>query len=229
MQILQGWKKVAYKQIIMYLYDLNYRYYLVNYNNFGSVTGMYRECLEAGVSYLLTQGVSDSNNTCFEEMRHYVEANLLWNVNLEYDVLALDFMKHFYKQGYEKMWELYNAIRNNYAYQQGLVDPSTGSTTGFLPQSTLYPLEFVRQLDILIHEALDAIAELEAIDNEQYTLLKNRIMREYISVIYLKLKLYRAHYSEAEQNEMIELFNYYTNLFGITHPGEGADMSGVFN
>ena len=54
-------------------------------------------------------------------------------------------------------------------------------------------------------------------------------MKEYLSVIYLKMKLYRSNYSEAEVNEMIETFEYYIQKFGITKQGEGFDIAGIFD
>ena len=84
-RIFKGWQKVAYGKMFIYLYDLNYRIYFVNFNNFGSCAAMYRELLNYGATYIMTQGVSDSNAPCLDEMRVYCEANLMWNVNLNYD------------------------------------------------------------------------------------------------------------------------------------------------
>ena len=228
-QILDGWASVAKNQIMMYLYDLNYRIYFVNFNNFGSVSGMYRECLEAGATYMLTQGVSDSNICCFDEMRSYVEANLMWNVNRSYEDLADDFLKHFYKDAYPYMKDIYELIRDRYAYYQALVQSSIGDTTGDIRNSGLYPFSLVRQLDLDISRALEAIKHIEEVDYSLYTTLKNRVMKEYLSVIYLKMSLYRGNYTTEEINEMLETWEYYIQLFGITHAGEGNGINNIFD
>ena len=226
--VLDGWSAVAKNKIIMYLYDLNYRIYFVNFNNFGTVAGMYQECKDAGATYMLTQGVSDSNTTCFDEMRSYVEANLMWDLSLSYEELADDFLKHFYRDAYPYMKDIYETVRNRYAYYQTLVQPSTGDTTGDIRNPNLYPLSLVRQLDLDIKYALESIEYLQQENYSLYGVLKNRIMKEYLSVIYLKIILYSSNYTSDEINEMLKIWDLYTQLFGITHSGEGVDIDSVF-
>ena len=228
-RILKDWGAIANGQIVMYLYDLNYRIYFVNFNNFGTVAGMYKECQDIGASYMLTQGVSDSNICCFDEMRSYVESNLMWNLKLNYDELAYDFMDHFYKDAAPYMKDIYNTIRDRYAYYQALVKQSSGHISGDIRSSDLYPFALVRQLNIDIDNALESIAHLKSEDYSLFETLKNRIMKEYLSVIYLKIILYRSNFSEEEINEMLDTFNFYTQLFGITKSGEGVDIFNIFD
>ena len=228
-RILKDWGAIANGQIVMYLYDLNYRIYFVNFNNFGTVASMYKECLDIGATYMLTQGVSDSNICCFDEMRSYVESSLMWNVNLSYEELAYDFLNHFYKDAAPYMTDIYVTIRDRYAYYQTLVKQSSGNLSGDLRSSDLYPFALVRQLNIDIDNALESIKHYETEDYATYETLKNRIMKEYLSVIYLKIILYRSNYSDEEINEMLDTFNFYTQLFGITKSGEGVDIGNIFN
>ncbi len=225
-RIFEGWGKVAYGKLIIYLYDLNYKKYFVNFNNFGSVTGMYRELLKYDTQYIMTQGVSDSNAPCFDELRVYCEANLMWNVDLYYDELAYDFIEHYYKEVAPQMRDLYDMIRNRYAYYQSLVNPSSGGTSGNIENVDLYPLAFVRQMDLTIKDAFAAIEQFKNVDNEYYTLLYNRIMKEYLGVIYLKVKLW-SDYFITELDELKETFYFYANYFGITKVGEGIDIEGA--
>ena len=226
---LEGWSVVARDQIVMYLYDLNYRIYFVNFNNFSSVTGMYRKCAEIGASYMLTQGVSDTNICCFDEMRSYVESNLMWDVSRSYEDLADDFMKHFYKEAYAPMKDIYERVRDRYAYYQTLVQQSTGDLSGDLCNGDLYPFGLVRRLDDDIKDALKTIEPLKATSSSLYETLQDRIMKEYLMVIYLKMKLYRSNYTDEEIQEMLDTFDYYIQKFAITKQGEGNDISGIFD
>ena len=79
-----------------------------------------------------------------------------------------------------------------------------------------------------IKEAMAIIEPLKQTDLSLYETLSDRVMKEYLSVIYLKIKLYRNLYSEAEVNEMIETFEYYIQKFEITKQGEGFDINGIF-
>ena len=227
LQMIEGWDKVAHGKIILYLYDLNWRMYFATFNNIGSVHGMYKEFLKYGISYIMTQGVSDSNAPCFDEMRIYCESNLMWNVNLNYDELAFDFIKQFYKEAAGPITDLYNLIRNRYAYYQTMVDPGSGMGSGNLINTSLYPLEFVRQEEILIKKAFDLIKDFEISDYNRYQTLFNRIMKEYLPVIYMKVLLYADYYSQEELAEMRETFYFYTNKFGITKIGEGISITGA--
>ena len=225
-RIIQGWAKVAYNKLFIYLYDLNYRLYFVNYNNFGSCAGMYKELLKQGAKYIMTQGVSDSNAPCFDELRVYCEANLMRNVDLNYDDLAYDFIEHYYKEVAPQLRQFYDMIRNRYAYYQTMVNPSSGGTTGSIENVDLYPLAFVRQMDMVIKDAFNAIEEFKETNTDYYNMLYNRIMKEYLEVIYLKVKLY-SDYFISEVDELKELFYFYANYFGITKVGEGIPIEGA--
>lgn len=228
-EYLEGWSAVAKNQIYMYLYDLNTKNYFVNFNNFGAVTEMYRRCQEIGATYMLTQGVSDTNTCCFDEMRSYVESNLMWDTSRSYEALADDFMQHFYKDAYKDMKEMYELARDRYAYYQELVQQSTGAIgSSALASAEMYPYPLVRKLDDCIKNALEHIKHLETEDYSLYNTLKNRIMKEYISVLFLKLSYYSGYYSETEVNQMMDDFNFYTQLFGITHKGEGVPIGNLF-
>lgn len=225
-RIFEGWDKVAHEKMFIYLYDLNYRMYFVNFNNFGSCDGMYRELLKYGTKYIMTQGVSDSNAPCFDELRVYCEANLMWNVDLNYDDLAYDFISHYYKDVASQMKELYDALRNRYSYYQSLVNISSGGTSGNINNTELYPLTFVRQLNRIIQDAFNAIEKFKNTNTDYYSMLFNRIMKEYLEVIYLKVKLY-SDYFITEVEELKEMFYFYANYFGITKVGEGIPIEGA--
>ena len=68
---LYGWSKIADGQMLMYLYDINFHAYLVNFNNFNTVEGMYEECKELGVIAMTSQSAG-TYVTGFREMRSYV-------------------------------------------------------------------------------------------------------------------------------------------------------------
>ena len=227
LQMIEGWDKVAHGKIILYLYDLNWRMYFATFNNIGAAHAMYKEFLKYGISYMMTQGVSDSNAPCFDELRIYCESQLMWNVNLNYDELAFDFINNFYKEAAGPIKDLYNLIRNRYAYYQTMVDPSSGMGSGNLINTSLYPLEFVRQEEILIKKAFDLIKHLEINDYNRYLTIFNRVMKEYLPVIYMKVLLYADYYSQEELAEMRETFYFYTNKFGITKIGEGNPIQGA--
>ncbi len=228
-EALKGWNAITSgDQLLTYMYDLNISYYFVNFYNFGTVASMYRDLEENGVEYLLSQGVSDGNAACFDEMRSYVVSNLMWNVDQSYDDLAADFIEHYYKDSAENMQNLYEMIRDRCAWYYSAEDPGAGVITGITANTTLYPRNFVEKMDDEINQALLAIEPLKESNAEQYELLKARIMKEYLSNIYLKMSMYKDYYTEEEIGEMKQTWEYYTEYWNLTKGGEGKGLPTLF-
>ena len=72
------------------------------------------------------------------------------------------------------------------------------------------------------------IEKYQSSNSGLYTLLKNRIMKEYLAIIYLKVTLYRATYTDEQIEEMKNIFEYYTNYYSIIASIEGGDLGGIF-
>lgn len=228
-EALKGWNAVTSgDQLLTYTYDLNISYYFVNFYNFGTVASMYRDLEENGVEYLLSQGVSDGNAPCFDEMRSYVISNLMWDVEQNYDDLTADFMQHYYKDAAENMQNLYEMLRDRFAWYFAAEDPGAGVITGITANTTLYPRNFVEKMDDEIRQALEAIEPLKESNSEQYELLKARIMKEYLSNIYIKMSMYKDYYTEEEIGEMKEVWDYYTTYWNLTKGGEGKGLPNIF-
>ena len=213
---------------MVYTYDLNIHQYFVNFFNLGTIASHMQDYEKAGVSYLLSQGISDSNAPCFDELRSYCISRLMWDTSLNTQELAADFIDHYYKDAADAMQTLFDMIVEQNAWYLAVEDPGSGVATGLTYNTTCYPRAFVEKMDAQIFAALDAIAYLESTDAEQYELLKARIMKEYLSNIYLKMVLYRDFYTESEVNEMKELWNEYIAFWNIKKGGEGADLTNIF-
>jgi len=170
---LDGWSVVAKDKLLIYTYFTNYTHNFANINNFGTVASMLNDYKSKGVSYVITQGASDSNVPCFDEMRSYVESNLMWDLNQNYETLAKDFMDHYYKEASDSMFKVYEMIRDRYTWFQAAVSVSSGSLTGDIYDNRLYTVQFINQLDKQIDLALASIDDLKENDTEKYTTLKN--------------------------------------------------------
>lgn len=226
---LQGWDAVCNKeQLMVYTYDLNIFLYFVNFFNLGTVQSHMQTYEEMGVSYLLSQGVSDGRAPCFDELRAYCISNLMWDTSRNFEELAEDFIQHYYKDAAEAMQGYYDMIVDQSAYYLGAVDPGSGVATGITNNSTCYPRAFVEKLDVQIQQAMEAISHLENEDSELYALLKARIMKEYLTNIYLKMNHYKDFYSETEISEMKEIWDTYIAYWQITGVGEGYALPDLF-
>ena len=225
---LSDWSVIAEGQIIMYLYDINFRNYLINFNNFGTVKGMYETCASLGVSCISSQA-ADSYTTCFQEMRSYVESSLIWDLSLSYDDLVRKFMTAYYKDASEYIYDYYEIIRDRYAYYQNVVDPESGGIYGDINVTDLWTQPVMEKIDEAFDKALASIKKYEESDPDMYLLLKNRIMKERLSPIYIKMMLLASYYSEAELAAFKAEFKYYATLFKLSELKEGSDFGDLLD
>ena len=224
---LSDWSVIADGQIIMYLYDINFRNYLVNFNNFGTSKGIYETCKELGVACMTSQA-ADTYTACFQEMRSYVESSLMWDLSLSYDDLVHDFMNAYFKDAAEYIYEYYSIIRDRYAYYQNAVDPNSGGIYGGISNSIIWTQPVVEKIDQNFDKALEAIKKYETSDPDLYLKLKNRIMKERLTPIYIKLTILPTYY-EDDYADLKAEFKYYVNYFKLAESSEGSDFGDLLN
>ena len=225
---LNEWKAIADGQLIMYLYDINFRNYLVNFNNFGTVKGMYETCKELGVACMTSQA-ADSYTSCFQEMRSYVESSLMWDLSLSYDDLVKKFMAAYYKDAADYLYQYYTIIRDRYAYYQNVVSPESGGIYGDVSNSVLWTQAVVEKMDQAFDKAMASIEKYKSSDPELYETLKIRIMKERLSPIYIKLTILPSYYSESELAQLKSEFKYYVNLFKFSESLEGSGFGSLLD
>lgn len=220
---LKQWNEVAAGQVMIYFYDVNFKHYFANFANFGTVKSMYKTCKDLGVSYMYTQGATDTATSCFSNMREYVESKLMWNIDLSYEDLAKDFIDHYYYEAAPYIYEYYQTVRDRLvAYHTAKGDGGAIYTN--IANKEIYPYSVLRYYTSLFNQAVEKIAHYQDIDMDFYLTLKARIMKEYLSVIYLKMTLTKSEISDQEKEEMKEIFSYYTGLFDIGKSVEGGSL-----
>ena len=186
---------------------------------------MLQTFVDAGVEYVMDQGVSDTVNVPgFQDLKAYVTANLMWDVNRSYRELAADFIRNYYKDAADSMQEIYDRILDQSAYYATAIDNGMGTIRAFPVVTELYPRAFVQQLDALYQNAFDSIAHYEADNPELYEELNYRIMKDYMTILYLKGVAYPDSYSEEEIANVRDTFKTYTAIFGTRGGGEGAPL-----
>ena len=225
---LSDWSVIADGQIIMYLYDINFRSYLVNFNNFGTVKGMYETCKDLGVACMTSQA-ADSYTACFQEMRSYVESSLMWDLSLSYDDLVKEFMGAYFKDAAEYIYEYYKIIRDRYAYYQNHVDKTSGGIYGGIVNTDIWNQPVIEKIDENFDKALEAIKKYEATDLDLYNKLKDRIMKERLTPIYIKIAYLSMYYSSEEMAQFRADFKYYVNYFKLSEIKEGSDFGDLLD
>ena len=220
---LNQWNQVAGGRLMIYFYDVNFRNYFANFYNFSTVKAMYKMCKDLGVSYMYTQGATDTATSCFSTMREYVESKLMWNINLKYDDLVQDFMSHYYFDARDELYEYYQTVRDRLS-EFHVEKADGGGIYSSIATKAIYPYSILRYFTTLFDKALEKIDHYRLEDLDFYNNLKARIMREYLSVIYLKMSLAKSEISDAEKEKMKEIFMTYIGYFGITRTFEGSPL-----
>lgn len=230
MEALNSWNALAGGRIMVYIYDINFRNYFINFNNFGTVESMYRDYLNNGVYYMYSQGPIDTCVPCFQEMRVFVESQLMWDIDQGYDNLVGEFMQAYYRDAAPAVRKFYELIRNRYARYYAVDDISLGGGIyDSIGNSDIWTENLVNALGDALDEALAAVEKYKTADSELYNKLRDRIMKEYLSVIFLKLSYYQASYGSVQIADMKASFKYYTTYFQITNYAENDSLEGLFD
>lgn len=225
---LQGYKALAAGQIMVYIYDTNFSNYLINFNNVGTVSSMYKAFQDNGVYYLYTQGPLDTVTPGLEQMRIYVESRLMYDSSLDYESLVKDFMQHYFHQAGDDLYEYYNLTFDRYAVYCGETGVSYGSIYSSTNKKELWSEGVVDALARCLDKAREDILPVKAYDQELYESLYERIEKEYITVLFLQLSHYTVYLSSEEVAAKKKEFFDYARLFKITRPGEGGDINSLF-
>ncbi len=219
---MKGWNYLfGGKNISIWHYSLNAYSYFFNHNNFGVSEAYYKFYAENGTSYIYDQGNYDSNICTFEDMRIFVQSQLMWDCNQSYEELAEEFMDQYYGAGAEGIKKYYNALRAHY-HELEKRDAVSGTVFFLLDDINIWPIGIVNSFLGYLDEAMAALEPLKETDPERYTVLYNRIQKERLSPLYMMLNFYIYQLSDETRAEYIADFEKYTKMFGIEAARESS-------
>ena len=138
-------------------------------------------------------------------------------------------MSAYYKDAANYLYEFYQILRDRYAYYQNAVNPESGGIYGEINSRDLWTQPVIEKIDEVFDKALESIKKYEESDPALYRTLKNRIMKERLSPIYIKITLLSSYYSEEEIVQMREEFKYYAKLFKLSESMEGSGFGDLLD
>ena len=152
----------------------------------------YRIFLEYGVTDILDQGPRDSTVLPFQAMRDYVQAELMWDVNQDINVLIDNFIENYYKEAAPYIKAYFNLINANYALMERTQNykwyPGPWeSRDNALPE--YYPKSYLNQCLTILEDAKKAIAKVE--DEQVRRTLMERVEKEELSPRYIIIENYK--------------------------------------
>ena len=217
-------------QFLLYTYDTNFHYFFYNFNNFDTFAEQARVYAQHGVDFIHSQGANNNNQPGFPEMRYFVESQILWDTSKNYDELADEFMRHFYKDAYAEVREYYDYTRFRYEQMEVLHGMKFADIYADIGNKEIWTQEVVRVIDDMFARAYKKIEHYKTTDSEMYDKLFGRIKELELTVLYTKLKNYSDSYTQAQKNLMVDEFNNYVLKFDINVVKEGGTPTlGLFD
>lgn len=222
---LEKWDEILDGRIIVYSYDVNYKNFLMNFNNFGSFKPYLLEYKKHHVNYFYSQGAVVNNVTGLTNMRLFVESQLLWNVKQSYEDLVHEFMTNYYKDASASLELYYRITRDRYTYYLNANQASCGIKSEIVDNLDCWNRATVDALHNALITGLRDIEKYKGVDDELYTKIYYRIKREMITTYYLYLNYYSDFFSQTTLEEMKIDFNSLVDYFKLTKVSE--DGTGI--
>lgn len=216
---------------LLYTYDTNFHHFFYNFNNFNTFREQAAKYSEIGVDYIHSQGANTTNQPTFQEMRYFVESQILWDTSKNYDELVNEFITHFYKDAKEEIRLYYDLTRLR--YEQASVLNGVSYNSGIysnIGDSKIWTSGVVDQFDAIFKKAYSKIEHYKTDDPKTYDKLFNRIKELELTLTFTKLKNYSANYTQKEVSALVDEFNFYVYKFDINKEKEGGEPTvGLFD
>lgn len=209
---IMGWKSLT-SNVMTWAYSFYTLSRLINFNNYTAVAENYRIFAELGFPFVFDEFAHDSSLPGLQEMRTYVQAKLLWDVSKSYMDLANEFIDNYYKEAAQEMKNYLSFLINWQTYLRD--EMGLGAKCFDDPDDIKYwPVGVVEQLNDLLEKALIKIESLKDVNYEKYLILHDRIEKEQLFPLYLKLKLHKGSFL-SEYNNLIDTFEVLVNKYSI--------------
>ena len=222
---LQGWNEVT-DHLTVYYYPVSFHNYILPFNDFGALADNIRILVDMGCEYYYTQGNGNDTRGCaMQDLRAFVQAQLLWDCSQNVEDLVKEFNTYYFKDAANAMQRYYDLTRSWYEadINGALVD--TGKCGVAWGNENAYPKDYVDFLESCMAEALVEIEHYKETDPELYEELYWRIEKERLTVTYLNLKNYTHYYSSEQIYEMAVHFQETTTHFNIVTISEGGTVA----
>jgi hypothetical protein len=194
-----GWQAVS-QELMVWSYCTIFENYMIPFNNLETVEENYRILQNIGTLFLFDQASHNSHVPCFEEMRQYVQAALMWGRN-NVPKLIKEFCKAYYGEAAPCMEYVIQLYKTHAYYNEGVYQKYCGySFDSFneLMDRKLWTIGFLDYLDEVFATARELVQK-----SPRKEILLSRVEKEYLTVQFFRLSLYPEtfeNYEEAKRN-----------------------------
>ena len=199
---IKGWS-VLCDDILIWGYMQNFAFYLLPFNTFNTMQGMYRFYKANNANAIYDEGAMGPTygGTAFFELKQYLASKFAWNVDADMNDLINRFMKGFYGEAGEEMRKYYDGMISLTTYDINELGMPGGVYENLL-QAKYWPKGTLDAWMTYFENAYQSIDPLKTANPERYETLKFRIDKERVSLLYILIELHSSYYTEDELREM---------------------------
>lgn len=218
---IKQWLKVT-DHLDVWSYSANFANFLQPYNMWNSVQQNYKDFVARNGMLWYEEGTHEYPNTNFTDLKLYVESQLMWDTDQDINVLIDDFMNAFYGPKAAPYIREYFDVMNMHFLSsdeknKGRAYGTIASQQGHAVDEQHFPYGFVYNCNEIFKKAIEANEELK--DTENYQMYSDNIKIEQLVVTYLFLELHQDRFDTEEVIAMLDEFEKYGELKGISYCG----------
>ena len=199
---LEKWSAIS-PHLYIWDYVVNFSHYIMPYPNFNVLQSNLKTFMDNSSIGIMEQAAYQSRGGEFAELRAYVIAKLLWDVNSNVDQLINDFMYGYYGRSGQYVRKYFDLLHDQ-------VKPNTHIHLGLRPDDILFTDEFINDADHFFDKA-----EIAAENDD----IKKRVEMARLPLMYLKCKRDPVN---SKYDGTYERFTNIVEREGITHFAEAG-------
>ena len=202
MSDMHKWSAIS-PHLYIWDYVVNFSHYIMPYPNFNVLQQNIKIFEKNNAIGIMEQANYQSRGGEFAELRAYVIAKLLWNMNCDVDKVIDDFMYGYYGRSGQYVREYFDLLHAQ-------ITPDTHIHFRIKPDDKIFSEKFIREADKIFDKA-----EIVA-DNDE---IKERVEMARLPLMYLKCKRNPVN---SKSDGTYDKFNKIVEREGITHFAEAG-------
>ena len=193
---------VLSERLYLWLYQTNFRNYLYPYDSYRAVKDTYLFFNERNAAFVYNEGqFNQSRGTAFNDVKLYLDSQLLWNVGLDYDKL----FNHYFDVVYGPAQGIMRKYFDEIIERLGEIDKAhedAGRVYFTIADKKLWDKALLEKWLGYSVEALKLIKPLWKTDRKAYKRIREAVWQESVFPRYALITLYEEEYSADELKEM---------------------------
>jgi len=222
---VDGWLAVT-NHFYVWDYAGDYSAYLPFYNIFGTLQENMRWYKELGVTNIFRQDTTGEAFNSFSQLRAYLTAKLMWDVDTDVDAATKNFFTNFYKSGADYMYQYYTLMRSHCMMMDAQSPNGQHIVNYFMLDPTQWPISVLEKALSLIEKAAETYESMKTTNPDQYDKMYVRVLQESVCVRFMILENYASYYNinSARYTQMLDQFEIDAYRVGIFSYAEGQGI-----